>query len=102
MIIDLYLRQVVCKTLERMISKRLTWFFDSHNHILPFQSGFRSDCSTIDSLVRLETFIRDSCSKKEHVVVVIFDLEKDYDSTRHSKDIHKLGLRGRHLSLPVA
>ena len=68
------------------------------NHISRFQSGFRSDRSTTDNLVRLETFIRDAFIKKEHVVAVFFDLEKAYDTTwRYGilKDIHKLGLRGR-------
>ena len=34
-----------------------------------------------DNLVRLETFIRDAFIKKEHEVVVIFDLVKAYDTT---------------------
>ena len=62
-----------------------------------FQSGFRSDCSTTDYLVRLETFIRDAFIKKEHVVAVFIDLEEAYDTTlRYGilKDIHKLGLSG--------
>ena len=46
--------------------KRLTWFLEFNNHISQFQSGFRSDCSTTDNLVRLETFI-----KKEHEVAVL-------------------------------
>ena len=81
-----------------MINKRLTWFVESNNHISLFQSGFRSDRSTTDNLVRLETFIRDAFIKKEHVVAVFFDLEKAYDTTwRYGilKDIHKLSLRGR-------
>ena len=92
------LTSCLCKTLERMINKRLTWFLESNNHISRFQSGFRSDRSTTDNLVRLETFIRDAFIKKEHVVAVFFDLEKVYDTTwRYGilKDIHKLGLRGR-------
>ena len=83
---------------SRMINKRLTWFLESNNHISRFQSGFRSDRSTTDNLVRLETFICDAFIKKEHVVAVFFDLEKAYDTTwRYGilKDIHKLGLRGR-------
>ena len=92
------LTSFLCKTLERMINKRLTWFLEYNNHISRFQSGFRSDRSTTDNLVRLETFIRDSFIKMEHVVAVFFDLEKAYDTTwRYGilKDIHKLGLRGR-------
>ena len=65
-----------------MINKRLTWFLESNNHISRFQSGFRSDRSTTDNLVRLETFIHDAFIKKEHVVAVFFfDLEKAYDTT---------------------
>ena len=57
----------LCKTLERMINKRLTWFLESNNHISRFQSGFRSDRSTTDTTWRYGIL----------------------------KDIHKLGLRGR-------
>ena len=92
------LTSCLCKTLERMINKRLAWFLESKNHISWFQSGFRSDRSTTDNLVRFETFIRDAFIKKEHVVTVFFDLEKAYDTTwRYGilKDIQKLGLRGR-------
>ena len=48
-----------------MINKRLTLFVESNNHISRFQSGFRSDRSTTDNLVRLETFIRDAFIKKK-------------------------------------
>ena len=71
----------------------------SNNHLLGFQSGFRSDLSTTDNLVRLKTFIRDTFIKKEHIVALFFfNLEKAYDITwRYSilKDIHKLELSGR-------
>ena len=59
-----------------MIDKRVTWFLESNNHISQFQSGFRSERSTTDNLVRLETFIHYAFIKKEHVVAVFFDLEK--------------------------
>ena len=81
-----------------MINNRLTLFLESKNHISRSQSGFRSDRSTTDKLVTLETFKRDAFIKKEHVVAVFFNLEKAYDTTwRYGilKDIHKLGLRGR-------
>ena len=69
------------KTLQRMINKRLTWFLVSNYHISRFESGFRSDRSTTDNLVRVETFIRNAFIKKEHVVAVFFDVEKAYDTT---------------------
>ena len=59
-----------------MINKRLTWFLESNSHVSRFQSGFRSDRSTTDNLVRLETFIRDAFIKKEHVVAVLLIWKK--------------------------
>ena len=92
------LTSCLCKTLERMINVRLVWYLESNNLISPVQSGFRSERSTNDNLVRLETFIRDAFVAKEHVVAVFFDLEKAYDTTwRHGimRDLHDLGIRGR-------
>ena len=53
------LASCLCKTLERMINKRLVWYLESNNLIIKYQSGFRVERSTNDNLVRLETFIRD-------------------------------------------
>ena len=92
------LTSCLCKTVKRMINKRLTGFLESYNHISRFKSGFRSNRGTTDNLVRSETFICDAFIEKEHVVAMFFYLEKASDTTwRYSilKDIHKLGLRGR-------
>ena len=59
-----------------MINARLVWYLEINNFISPVQSGFRSERSTNDNLVRLETFIRDAFVIKELVVTVFFDLEK--------------------------
>ena len=63
------------------------------------QSGFVSDRSTTENLVRLATFTRGAFSKKEYVVAVFFFyLEKAYDTTWRDgilKTTHKLGLRCR-------
>ena len=83
------LTSCLCKTLERMINKRLVWYLESNNLITKFQSGFRAERSTNDNLVRLETFIRDAFIKREHVVAVFFDLDGIL------KDLHNFGLRGR-------
>ena len=92
------LTSCLCNTLERMLNKRLVWYLESNNLITKFQSGFRAESSTNDNLVRLETFIRDSFIKREHVVAVFFDLEKAYDTTwRYGilKDLHNFGMKGR-------
>ena len=92
------LTSCVCKTMERMINDRLTWFLESNNITTNFQSGFRYQRGTNDHLVRLETFIREAFIKKEHLVSVFFDLEKAYDTTCKygiMKDVHDIGLKGR-------
>ena len=66
------LTSCLCKTLERMINKRLIWYLESNHLISPIQSGFRSERSTNDHLIRLETFIRDAFVNREHVVSVFF------------------------------
>ena len=81
-----------------MINARLVWYLEINNLISPVQSGFRSERSTNDNLVRLETFIRNAFVKKEHVVAVFFDLEKAYDTTWKYgilRDLHELGVKGR-------
>ncbi len=49
-------------------------------------------------LVKLETLIRDSFLKNEHLVAVFFDLEKAYDTTWKYgilKDLSEMGLKGK-------
>ena len=92
------LTSCVCKTLERMINRRLVWYLESNNIISEFQSGFRNHRSTNDHLVRLESFIREAFIKKEHLVAVFFDLEKAYDTTWKygiMNDLQEIGLKGR-------
>ena len=62
------------------------------------QCGFRSRRSTVDYLVRFETFCREAFIHNQHLVSVFFDLEKAYDTTWKygiMKDLHGFGLRGR-------
>lgn len=91
------LTSCVCKTMERMVNGRLVWFLESGGFIASQQSGFRSQRSTMDHLVSLETYIRDGFARGCHVVSIFFDLEKAYDTTwKHGimMDLHSLGLRG--------
>jgi len=52
------LTSCVCKTMERMVNDRLVWFLETNNLLTDIQCGFRKQRSTIDHLVRLESFIR--------------------------------------------
>ena len=91
------LTSCICKTMERMINKRLVWYLESNKIITKYQCGFRKARCTTDHLIRLEAYLRDAFLKGEHVVSVFFDLEKAYDTTwKHGilQDLHEAGLRG--------
>ena len=95
------LTSCICKTMERMINRRLVWYLESHKLLTNVQCGFRSKRSTVDYLVRFETFCREAFIHNQHLVSVFFDLEKAYDTTwkyEIMKDLHGFGLRGR---LPI-
>jgi len=95
------LTSCLCKTMERMVNARLTWVLEHDKLLANSQCGFRKNRSTVDHLVRFETFIREGFARKEHTVAVFFDLEKAYDTTwKHGilRDLHDMGFRGR---LPV-
>ena len=75
------LTSCLCKTMERMVNKRLMWVLDSKGLLASEQCGFRKNRSTADQLVRFDSFIRNAFAQKEHVLAIFFDLEKAYDTT---------------------
>jgi potassium voltage-gated channel Eag-related subfamily H protein 8 len=57
----------------------------------------RQGRSTLDYLVRVETFIRNAFAKKEHAVSIVFDREKVYYTAWKYgilKDLFDMGLKG--------
>ena len=93
------LTSCICKTMERMINRRLVWYLESHKLLTNVQCGFRSKRSTVDHLVRFETFCREAFIHNQHLVSVFFDLEKAYDTTWKYEIMKDLqSLRGR---LPI-
>ena len=95
------LTSCICKTVERMANERLVWYLEKNGLLAKQQCGYRANRSTVDHLIRLETFIRDAFIQNQHLVAVFFDLQKAYDTTwKHGilKDLHDMGLRG---NLPI-
>ena len=89
------LTSCICKTMERMVNDRLVWTLERERLISESQCGFRRGRSTLDHLVRFETFLRNAFIRKHHAVAVFFDLEKAYDTTWRYDIMHDLGIRGR-------
>ena len=95
------LTSCICKTVERMVNERLVWYLEKNGLLAKQQCGYRANRSTVDHLVRLETFIRDAFIQNQHLVAVFFDLQKAYDATWKCgilQDLYDMGLRG---NLPI-
>lgn len=60
----------LCKTMERMVNNRLTWYMETNGLIINYQCALRKKRSTIDHLVGLKTFVREAFIKKEHLTTV--------------------------------
>ena len=91
------LTSCLCKLMEKMVNRRLVWYLEQNGCLSDLQCGFRKNRSTVDHLVRLESFIREAFVRGEHLVAIFFDLEKAFDTTWRFgilKDLHLLGLRG--------
>ena len=84
-----------------MLNERLVWYLEKNGLLAKQQCGYRSNRSTVDHLVRLETFIWDAFIHNQHLVAVFFDLQKAYDTMWKYgilQDLHGMGLQG---NLPI-
>lgn len=91
------LTNCLCKVMERIVNRRLMWWLETNNRLCSEQSGYRRNHSTVDHLVRLETFLQQTFVKGWHAIAVFFDLEKAYDTTwRYNilKTLFNWGIRG--------
>lgn len=92
------LTSCLCKTLEKMINRRLMQHLEKHCILDKYQCGFRSFRSTQDQLVRLETTVREAFVNRQYCLSVFFDLEKACDTAwRHGilRDLIDIGIQGR-------
>lgn len=68
-----------------MLKKRLVWILEAENRLSIFQCGFRERHSTLDHIVRLESFIVDSFIYKQSILAVSFDINEAFDKVRQEK-----------------
>ena len=95
------LTSCICKTVERMVNERLVWYLAKNGLLAKQQCDYRANRSTVDHLIRMETFIRDAFIQNQHLIAVFLNLQKAYDTTwKHGiqQDLHDMDLRG---NLPI-
>ena len=67
------------KIMERLVTKRLSWYLEKNDLINPYQNGFRKNKNTQEQLFRLQNSIRNALNNKSAVITIFLDIEKAYD-----------------------
>uniref|UniRef100_A0A1B0CHA5 Putative reverse transcriptase-like protein n=1 Tax=Lutzomyia longipalpis TaxID=7200 RepID=A0A1B0CHA5_LUTLO len=78
------------KIFEKIILKRLDHFISVNNIIRDEQFGFRRGHSTTHQLVRISSSIKKGLSQKRSTGMVIFDIEKCFDTIWHDAVVYKM------------
>ena len=74
------LLNTLCKLLEKIINRRLTWFLENYNLLSPIQNGFRRHRSTLNTLLTIKKEIQTSMTNKQNLGMISFDIVKAYDT----------------------
>ena len=82
----------VGKVLERIIDNRLSWWFEEHSTLSPWQAGFRMRHSTIDQCLWLSQFISNlfQSTKRRCTIATFFDFTRAYDRVLRNTQILRL------------
>ena len=87
----------ISKVLEKIVYNRLHKFIDKHNILNSNQFGFRKNYSTDLALVQIHDKITSALANKEHIIGILCDLSKPFDTLNHAILLSKLshyGVRG--------
>ena len=71
--------QLLWRLMERVITRRLTWFLETNNIFSPSQTGYRQHRSTEGQLVLLTQDIENSFQEKRKLLAVFFNLSKAFN-----------------------
>ena len=86
------------KTMERMVTRRLSWFLEDRQMLSPLQCGFRKGRSTADHLIRLESEVRKGFFYNRYTLAVFLDFKNAYNLVSKVAlltKMHAMGFRGR-------
>lgn len=70
------LTSTLCKLIEKILVKRLNWYFEKHNILIQAQDGFRTKRGTMDSLTKLDYFVKN----KKTCIGIFLDISKAFDT----------------------
>ena len=73
------LTSCMCKLMERMVNKRLTWYLERNKILMDEQAGFRQFRSTEDQIAYIAQTIEDGYQRQQHTATVWVDMEKAFD-----------------------
>ncbi|GFU48174.1 putative RNA-directed DNA polymerase from transposon BS [Trichonephila clavipes] len=83
------LTSILCKIMERMMLRRLTYFLDSNNLLPREQYGFRRGHSTEDQILYFCQCVRDAQNlKPTNHAAAFLDLSKSFDTVCLEKQAH--------------
>ena len=85
---------ILAKTMERMISARLNWYFEKQNTITSNQAGFRKHHSTTQQTLLMSQHIKDAFKNDETVLAVFIDFKGAYDCVAYETTRKDEGSRG--------
>ena len=91
------LTSCLCKLMERMIGKRLSWCIEKYELLNKYQCAFRTGKSTVDHLIRLDSHIRDGFLHHSSTLAVFLDIKSAYNMVSPTillHRMHRVGFRG--------
>lgn len=95
------LQSNISKIIEKCVKTELTQYLDKHNLLPDSQFGFREKIGTEDALLNFSNYLHKTIADNKKTLVAYLDLNKAFDSIKHSKLIEtlkKLGIKNFALS----
>ena len=82
------------KILEKCVYIQLEKYLDENQLLYQYQSGFRPSFSTETCLIYLTDYVKSEISKGNYVGMLLFDVQKAFDSVNHEILCSKLKRMG--------